>query len=50
MDCPGECGVTVGVDGDGFLVYCDECEKEREGVKQAYLVLAQAIVRRNNAV
>jgi len=44
FDCPGGCGATVGVDGDGFLVYCDECEKEREGVKRAYLRLALQIV------
>lgn len=50
MDCPGKCGTKVGVDADGFLEYCPDCDHAREGIKNAYLVLAQAIVRRNDAV
>lgn len=50
MDCPGECGTKVGVDADGFLEYCLECAREQDAVKNAYWVLAEAIVRRNDAV
>lgn len=45
-DCPGGCGAIVGVDNDGALRYCWECDKEREGIKKAYLTLAYAIIKK----
>jgi hypothetical protein len=44
LNCPGGCGVTVGVDGEGFLTYCEDCEQQREGIKQAYWRLACQIM------
>ena len=43
-DCPGGCGATVAVDNDGALRYCWECDREREGLKEAYLTLANVII------
>ena len=46
MVCPGGCGSNVGVDVEGCLDYCRECAQVQDAVKNAYWVLAEAIVRR----
>ncbi len=50
MVCPGGCGSNVGVDVEGCLEYCRDCAQVQDAIKNAYWVLAEAIVRRNNAV